>query len=58
MGELVNLRQVKKQQEKAAKAALADANRRLHGRTKTEKAADAAAKAQAEKTLDQARLDK
>ncbi len=57
MGDLVNLRQVKKQRAKAAKAAKAEANRLRHGRTPAQKAADRAAEEKSRAALDQARLD-
>ena len=56
MGELVNLRQVKKARAKAAAAALADANRQLHGRSKTARQTEFMRKRQAEAVLDNARL--
>ena len=40
MGEIVNLRQVRKQKARAEKERQADANRALYGRTKAEKARD------------------
>lgn len=58
MGELVNLRLVKKQREKAAAAQLATENRRLYGRTKATKAADAETQLQADAHLDRHRLQK
>jgi hypothetical protein len=57
MGDLVNLRQVKKQREKAARAAEAGANRQLFGRTKVQKSAEALEKHRAGRVLDQAKLD-
>jgi hypothetical protein len=40
MGEIVNLRQVRKQKARAAKETLAGENRALHGRSKAEKDRD------------------
>jgi hypothetical protein len=57
MGELVNLRQVKKRRARDADAASAEANRLLHGRTKAEKLAEVQARALAKKRLDQLKLD-
>ncbi len=57
MGELVNLRRVKKLREKAAGDAVAEANRRLHGRTKAERIADTLDQNRAARVLDQAKLD-
>ena len=55
MGDLVNLRQVKKARAKAERSRLAEANRAAFGQSKTDKAARAAAKALAERRLDQAK---
>ncbi len=57
MGDLVNLRQMKKRQARAAAAAVAQANRALHGRTAAQKAADRLAREKAASALDQAQLD-
>ncbi len=57
MGEIVNLRRVKKQRARAEQAVQAAANRVLHGRSKGEKAADAMAAERLEATLDQARVE-
>ncbi|KQO08149.1 DUF4169 family protein [Sphingomonas sp. Leaf242] len=57
MGDVVNLRLVRKQRAREAASSKADQNRILFGRTAAEKAADAAAKARTEKTLDGARRD-
>jgi hypothetical protein len=57
MGDLVNLRHVKKQRARAAASAKAAAQRVLHGRTKAEKQADRAAQARDRAAVDQARLD-
>lgn len=52
MGELVNLRQRKKQIERARRDAEAAANRAAHGRTKAEKERTALESAKAERDLD------
>jgi hypothetical protein len=57
MGDLVNLRQVKKQRARAAAAAEAAAKRVLHGRSKAEKAAETRAQTKTRAVLDQAKLD-
>lgn len=57
MAEIVNLRRVKKQREAAARAAQAQQNRVLHGRTKGEKLRDRLADAQEERRAANARLD-
>ncbi|TCP91623.1 uncharacterized protein DUF4169 [Sphingomonas sp. PP-CE-1A-559] len=57
MGDVINLRLVRKQRAREAASSTADLNRRLFGQTAAEKAADAAAKARIERTLDDARLD-
>ena len=57
MGEVINLRLVRKQRSREAASVQADQNRRLFGRTAAEKAADARARAREEKTLDGARLE-
>ena len=58
MGDLVNLRMVKKARAKAEQSRLADANRAAHGQTKAEKALRRAAETLAVRRLDQAKLDK
>ncbi|SFN97343.1 DUF4169 family protein [Sphingomonas sp. OK281] len=57
MGDVINMRLVRKQRARDEASVRADRNRRLFGRTAAEKAADAAAKARIERTLDGARLD-
>lgn len=57
MGELVNLRQMKKRRAAAEAAAQADANRCKFGRTKAEKQSDSLARDKAQAQLDQAKLD-
>jgi hypothetical protein len=48
---------MKKRQARAAAAAVAQANRALHGRTAAQKAADRLAREKAASALDQAQLD-
>ncbi len=57
MGEIINLKQVKKQRERDRKAAEAAAARALHGRPKPQKAQEAADKSRLRQLLDNARLD-
>ena len=57
VGDVINLRLVRKQRARDEASSKADRNRRLFGRTVAEKAADAAAKTRIEKTLDSAKLD-
>ncbi len=57
MGDVINLRLVRKQRARDEASSTADRNRRLFGRTTAQKAADAAAKTRIEKTLDGAKLD-
>lgn len=52
MAEIINLRTVRKQKARADKAAVAEQNRALFGRTKAEKLKHATEKAQSEKHLD------
>lgn len=56
-GEIVNLRRVKKLRAREAAARETDRARALHGRTKQQRASDAASRQAAERTLDQARID-
>ena len=56
MGEIVNLRQVRKQRARAETAEQAAANRARHGRTKAQVARDDAETVRRDTTLDQARL--
>ncbi len=61
MGEIVNLRRVRKARAKAEADAKADANRALHGRDKAAKVeddAEAARRRQRDRTLDAARISK
>jgi hypothetical protein len=57
MGEIVNLRRVKKAKQRAAAADAAQANRIRHGRTAAEKANDARTRARQAAAADGARLD-
>lgn len=57
MAEVVNLRQARKQRDRAAAGAEAGQNRARFGRTKGEKARDKKAGSQIDATLDGARLD-
>ena len=56
MGELVNLRRVKKARDKARQAAEAAANRLLHGQTRAEQAARHARADRERRLLEGARL--
>ncbi len=56
MGNVVNLNKFRKAKAKQARVKQADTNRRLHGRTKAERASDALQKKQLEKSVDHARL--
>lgn len=57
MGDLVNLRRVKKQRARVDAASAAETQRLLHGRTTAQKRADAAAEARLKSAVDQALLD-
>jgi hypothetical protein len=57
MSNVVNLNKFKKQKAKAARVKQAETNRRLHGRTKAERARDALHKKQLETSVDGARLE-
>lgn len=57
MGDIVNLRQVKKQRAKAEAAAEAAQNRALHGRTKGEKQGDALERERRRALLDGAKRE-
>lgn len=52
MGEVVNLRLARKAKARAANEAQAATNRAVFGRTKAQKAADAAAQERHQRTLD------
>jgi hypothetical protein len=56
-GDVVNLRQFRKQKARAAKDAEAEANRARYGRTKAEKTVSRAEVERREKTLDGAKRD-
>ncbi len=57
MGEIVNLRQVKKQREREAAERLAAENRARHGRTTSAKKAERLAEELRQATLDGAKKD-
>ena len=57
MSNLVNLNKFRKAKAKTARVKQADTNRRLHGRTKAERARDALQKKQLETAVDHARLE-
>ncbi|HKO54005.1 MAG TPA: DUF4169 family protein [Polyangiaceae bacterium] len=57
MASVVNLNKFKKQKAKAARIKQAETNRRLHGRTKAERAQDALQKKQLQASVDGARLE-
>ena len=57
MSNVVNLNKFKKQKAKAARVKQAETNRRLHGRTKAERALEALQKKQLETSVDGARLE-
>jgi len=57
MGEVINLRRARKAKARVDAASTAAANRAAFGRTKAERAADAAEKARHDKTLDGAKRE-
>ncbi|HYQ46834.1 MAG TPA: DUF4169 family protein [Polyangiaceae bacterium] len=57
MSNVVNLNKFKKRKAKAERVKQAETNRRLHGRTKAERARDALQKKKLEHGVDGARLD-
>ena len=57
MGKVVNLNKYRKQKAKAEAAKQADTNRRLHGRTKSERAQETLQKQNLEAKVDGARLE-
>ena len=57
MADVININRARKVRDRAAKAQKAVENRARFGRTKAEKAADAAEKARTERQLDQAKRD-
>lgn len=56
-GDIVNLRQARKAKARTDKEVKADENRRLHGRTKTQKQADEKAKSASTAHLDGHKLE-
>ncbi|KUM28042.1 hypothetical protein AU467_14150 [Mesorhizobium loti] len=58
MGEVVNLRQARKQKARIEKERLAGANRALHGRSKAERERDRLTSDRAEKFMDGHRREK
>ena len=57
MGEIVNLRRVKKRAARDAEALAAEASRAKHGRTKAEKRTEAQDAERARRAVDQAKLE-
>lgn len=57
MSNVVNLNKFKKRKAKAERVKQAETNRRLHGRTKAERAQDALQKKKLETSVDGARLE-
>lgn len=58
MSNVVNLNKFRKRKAKVERAKRADTNRRLHGRTKAERASDELQKSLLTRKLDGARLEK
>jgi hypothetical protein len=58
MGKVVNLNRFRKQRAKEQREKQAEVNRRLHGRTKQERAHDELQKKQLTRSVEGARLDK
>lgn len=58
MGNVVNLNRFRKQKAKEQREKQADVNRRLHGRTKAERAHDELQRKQLTRSVDGAKLDK
>ena len=58
MGDVVNLRHVRKAQARTEKERTAEQNRAKFGRTKAEKARDETGANRAARTLDQAKIEK
>lgn len=58
MGEVIKLNKFRKQKAKAERAKRAEVNRRLHGRTKAERARDELSKRQLTRQVDGARLER
>jgi hypothetical protein len=57
MGDIVNLRQARKQARRDQDARQADANRLRHGRTKAERKLETARNARTQRNLDQTRVE-
>nr|WP_294812038.1 DUF4169 family protein [uncultured Sphingomonas sp.] len=57
MAEIINLNKARKAKARVEKSAQADANRARFGRTRSEKAADAADKARIARKLDDSKRD-
>jgi uncharacterized protein DUF4169 len=57
MGDVVNLNKFRKRKAKVQRAQRAEVNRRLHGRTKAERARDELQKQQLTRHVDGARLE-
>ena len=57
MSNVVNLNKFRKQKAKQARVKQAETNRRLHGRTKLERAQEALQKKRSEVKVEQARLE-
>ena len=58
MGNVVNLNRFRKQKAKEQREKQAEVNRRLHGRTKAERARDRLQKEQLTRSVDGAKLEK
>ena len=58
MGDVVNLNKFRKRKAKDARTKRAETNRRLHGRTKAERARDELAKRQLTRQVDGAKLER
>ena len=57
MADIINLNQARKQRARAGKSAKAEENRVRFGRTKAEKAADAAERTKIDRLLDDSKRD-
>ena len=57
VGKIVNLRAARKARTRAERKTRADSNAALHGRTKAQRAEEAAARERAARTLDGHRID-
>jgi len=57
MGDIVNLKRIRKRSERERAATEAETNRARFGRTKSERAADAMRSSRANELLDQHRID-